>query len=74
MQPTGTVWTTLVEDLLGIIPVKFGQIPMSGFRGEDVWVKKLTEDERRTTDDDGQRPVTIAYPKHFVLMWAKNNH
>jgi len=32
MQPTGTVWTTLVEEHLGIIPVKFGQNPMSGFR------------------------------------------
>jgi len=36
MQPTGTVLTPLVEDHLGIIPVKFGQKPMSGFRGEDV--------------------------------------
>jgi len=30
MQPTGMVWTTLVEEYLGIIPVKFGQIPISG--------------------------------------------
>jgi len=22
--------------------------------------------------DDGQRPVTIAHPEHFVLRWAKN--
>jgi len=36
MQPTGTVWTTLVEKHLGIIPVKFGQNPISGFRGENV--------------------------------------
>jgi len=36
MQPTGTIRTTLVGDLPGIIPVKFGQNPMSGFRGEDV--------------------------------------
>ena len=35
MQPTGTVWTTLVEEHLGIISVKFGQNPMSGFRGEE---------------------------------------
>ena len=27
-------------------------------------------DGRRTTDD-GQRPVTIAHPEHFVLRWAK---
>jgi len=26
----------LVGDHTGIIPVKFGQNPMSGFRGEDV--------------------------------------
>jgi len=30
MQPTGTVWTTLIGDHPGIIPVKFGQIPISG--------------------------------------------
>jgi len=30
MQPTGTVWTTLNGDHTGIIPVKFGQIPISG--------------------------------------------
>ena len=36
MQPSGTVWTTLVEEHLGIIPVKLGQNPISGFRGEDV--------------------------------------
>ena len=36
MQRTGTVRTTLVEEHLGIISVKFGQNPMSGFSGEDV--------------------------------------
>jgi len=30
MQPTGMVWTTLIGDDPGIIPVKFGQIPISG--------------------------------------------
>ena len=49
MQPTGTNWTTLVGDHPGIIPVMFGQNPISGFR-EDVSVKKLTHDGRRTTD------------------------
>ena len=37
MQPTGTVWTTLKGDHPGIIPVKFGQIPMSGSREDVVW-------------------------------------
>jgi len=36
MQPIRTIWTTLVGDYPGIIPVKFGPNPMSGFRGEDV--------------------------------------
>jgi len=27
---------------------------------------------RCTTHDDGQRPVTIAHPEHFVHRWAKN--
>jgi len=36
MQPTGTDLTNLVEEHLGIIPVKFGQNQMSRFRGEDV--------------------------------------
>jgi len=36
IQPTRTVWITLVEDHLGIIPVKFSQTQMNGFRGEDV--------------------------------------
>jgi len=36
MQPSETVLTTLVEEHLGIIPVKFGQNPMSGFREEEA--------------------------------------
>jgi len=36
MQPTETIWTTLVGDHPGIIPVKFGQNQMSGFREENV--------------------------------------
>jgi len=52
MQPTRTVWTLLVEDHPGIIPVKFGQNPMSGFREEVVWMKKFTHARMhwRTTD------------------------
>jgi len=26
-----------------------------------------TDDERRMTKDDEQRPITIAHPEHFVL-------
>ena len=35
MQWTRTIWTTLKEDQIRIIPVKFGQNPISGL-GEDV--------------------------------------
>ena len=37
MQPTGTVWTNLIGDHPGIIPVKFGQIPISSSREDVVW-------------------------------------
>ena len=37
MQPTETVWTTLIGDHPGIIPVKFGQIPINGSREDVVW-------------------------------------
>jgi len=36
MQPTETIRTTLVGDHPGMIPVKFGQNPKSGFREENV--------------------------------------
>jgi len=51
MQPVRTIWTTLAGHHPGIIPVKFGQNPMSGFREEDVEVKQFTDDGRRTTDE-----------------------
>jgi len=31
------VWTTLIGDHPGIIPVKFGQIPISGSNEDVVW-------------------------------------
>ena len=37
IQPTGTVWTTLIGDHPGIIPVKFGQIPINSSREDVVW-------------------------------------
>jgi len=37
MQPTGLVWTTVIGDHIGIIPIKIGQIPISGSREDVVW-------------------------------------
>jgi len=37
MQPIKTIWTILVGDHPGTIPVQFGQIPISGSREEVVW-------------------------------------
>jgi len=53
MQPTKTVWTILVGDYPGILPVTFGKNPMSGFREENVWLKELIHcrmEARRTKD------------------------
>ena len=36
MQWTGTIWTTLEEDQPRIIPVMFGQIPISSLGGDIV--------------------------------------
>ena len=116
IQPIRTIWTILVGDHPGTIPVEFGHIPISGSRKEVVWrfsyiiqckivtprvgptyatnqnylnnfdrgqlrdhacevwsksnewfqrwrclSKKVYG--RRTTTDDGPRPVTIAHPE-----------
>jgi len=37
MQPTETVWKILIGDHPWIIPVKFGEIPISGLREDVVW-------------------------------------
>jgi len=37
MQAIGTIWTILVVDHQGTIPVKFGQIPISNSREDIVW-------------------------------------
>jgi len=42
------------------------------FRGRRCLSKTVYA--RRTTTDDGQRPVTIAHHEHFVLRWAKNTY
>jgi len=75
MQPTGTVWTTLIGDHSGIIPVKFGQNPISGMLFKEI-VDGRTHarthartDGRRTPDIEGSQKLT----EHFVLRWAKNN-
>jgi len=37
MQPLRTIWTILVGDHSGTIPVEFGQITISGSREDVVW-------------------------------------
>jgi len=46
MQPTGTVWTTLIGDHPGIIPVKFGQNPISGFRKDVIDISRTLKDHK----------------------------
>ena len=38
MQPTGTVWTTFIGDHPEIIPVKFSEIPISGYMSFEVFL------------------------------------
>ena len=51
----GSKNTILVEGIEYLLPVRFGEIPCSGFRGEVENVKKLTPDDGRRTPDDGRR-------------------
>jgi len=37
MQPIRTIWTIVVGDHPGTIPVEFGQIPINGSREEVAW-------------------------------------
>jgi len=37
IQPIRTIWTTLVGDHPGTLPVEFGQITISGLREDVVW-------------------------------------
>ena len=62
MQWTETIWTTLKEDKPRIIPVKFGQNPISGL---GVMLFKDCERTDGQTDDDdeddGRWVITIAH-------------
>ena len=42
MQWTGTIWTTLKVGQPRIIPVKFGQNPISGLGGDVIWRNLFT--------------------------------
>jgi len=75
-----TPWPTYVTNWNGLNILERGP-PRDHFC--EVWSKSNERfqrrrclskkvDGRRTTTDDGQRPVTIAHPEHFVLRWAKN--
>ena len=57
MQTTGTVWTTLIEDHPGIIPVKFGQEML--FK-EIVDARTDARTDGRTPDIEGSQKLTWA--------------
>ena len=59
MQWTRTIWTTLKEDQPRIIPVKFGQNPISGLGGDVVL--RLWTDGQTDDDDDGRWVITKAH-------------
>jgi len=71
MQPTGTVWTTLIGDQSGIISCEVWSKSNKWFQRR-CCLKKLLTDDART--DDGRR--TLGHHKssieNFVLRWANN--
>jgi len=54
MQPIKTIWTISVGDHPGTIPVKFGQIPISGLREEVVCSFRYIIECKIVTPDRGQ--------------------
>ena len=54
MQPIRTSWTILVGDQPETIPVKFGQIPISGSRKDVVWTFPYIIQSKIVTPKRGQ--------------------
>jgi len=74
MQPTGAVWTTLIGDNPGIIPVKFSQIPISSSREDVIWsfpyiIQSKTVTPGGTLDNLGRGPLDNAIYQIWKL-WA----
>ena len=68
MQPTGTVWTTLIGDHPGIIPVKFGQIPISCSR-DVVWsFPYIIQCNKRAQRALGRSPERTTNVVHQILV------
>jgi len=69
MQPTETVWTTSIGDHPGIIPVQFGQNPISG--SEEILFKEIvdgrTDGRTHVRTDDGRRTMG----QHKSSHWAR---
>ena len=74
--PIGPKNTNLVEDVEIYLPVKFCQIPFSGFRGEVEKCEKLTATDGRTKDgrtEDGQCMITIVHLSLRLRCTKKEN-
>ena len=75
-----TLWPTYATNWNNLN--NFGRGPPRDHSCE-VWSKSNERFQRRRclstkvyarcTTDDGQRPITIAHPEHFVLRWAKKD-
>ncbi|KAK3083309.1 hypothetical protein FSP39_019138 [Pinctada imbricata] len=67
--PFGIKNTNLVEDIEFLLPVRFGEIPCSGCRGDVKNIKSLrrTDDDGRRTDD-GRRAMTITHLSFAQLL------
>jgi len=80
MQPNGTVWTTLVGDHPGIIPVTFGKNPMSGLRGEVILMKENEHMHTQATENIVSQKLTLSlrdrckYVNKYVTIFCKKRH
>jgi len=75
MQPTGTVWTTLIGDTKGSFLwslVKIHQVVLEEMLFKEIVDARTHGHTDARAMDDGQWAITKAHLEHFVLRWAKN--
>jgi len=77
MQPIRTIWTILVEDHPGTIPVEFGQIPMkaggTGITNSSMWPSSMTLKQGQMSEREQKNVVhnvhiTTYSPSKFLYL------
>jgi len=77
MQSTWNIWTTLIGNHTGIIPVKFDQIPISGLSEDVVWsfpyiIQLLNCDPRGRVNFDPRGIIwTMLVEDLLIMLYTK---